>query len=254
MFWRRSISQRTEPLWSTVIERLRVASSAETGPGRARAALVFALARSGDVPGAKAEVERLVAMPKAHPLLPLLRAFADRTKPAAIVDAGAAVATETRDAGKGSKHAAGAGGGIPSDSRELVTQGERARAKGDYERARAHSSPLRSIASPNDSEALAGLAAIAYAQHDLSGARASYKRVLAINPNYMPAVVGLADVEWDSGDKATATRMYEGHRRPVPGGRLSGAREAARRGRRLMRQALVAAAVRARIGHGPSCM
>ncbi|MDF2693176.1 MAG: repeat protein, partial [Labilithrix sp.] len=44
---------------------------------------------------------------------------------------------------------------------------------------------------------------------DLSGARASYKRVLAINPNYMPAVVGLADVEWDSGDKATATRMYK---------------------------------------------
>ena len=48
-----------EPLWPTVVERLKAASSVETGPGRARAALVFALARSGDAAGAKAEVERL---------------------------------------------------------------------------------------------------------------------------------------------------------------------------------------------------
>lgn len=207
-----------EPLWPTVIERLKVASSAETGPGRARAALVFALARSGDVAGAKAEVDRLNAMPKPHPLLPLLRSFAERAKPTSKLDAGVAdaavSATATRDAGGGGKVAAaghgggGGGGGLPSDPRELVTQGERARVRGDYERART----LFSAAidkNPNDSEALAGLAAIAYAQRDLNGARASYKRVLAINPNYMPAVVGLADVEWDSGDKATATRMYK---------------------------------------------
>src|SRR5204863_1563622 len=30
-----------EPLWSTVLERLRVAAGVETGPGRARAALVY---------------------------------------------------------------------------------------------------------------------------------------------------------------------------------------------------------------------
>jgi hypothetical protein len=67
-----------EPLWPTVIARLKTASSAETGPGRARAALVYALARSGDGQAAKEEVDRLAAMPKAHPLLPLLRAFSDR--------------------------------------------------------------------------------------------------------------------------------------------------------------------------------
>ena len=33
--------------------------------------------------------------------------------------------------------------------------------------------------------------------------------VLAINPNYMPALIGLADVEWDSGDKASAIKMYK---------------------------------------------
>jgi predicted Zn finger-like uncharacterized protein len=208
-----------EPLWSTVIERLKTAAGTETGPGRARAALVFALARSGDAQGAKAEVDRLSAMSKPHPLLPLLRAFADHTKPVGkldggVADASAAAATSAHDAGKatGRPGAAGGGGGgggaIPNDARELVTQGERARARGDFDRART----LYSAAvdkNPNDSEALAGLAAIAYAQHDLNGARASYKRVLAINPNYMPAVVGLADVEWDSGDKATAMKMYK---------------------------------------------
>lgn len=205
-----------EPLWSMVVERLKVASSAETGPGRARAALVYALARSGDGAGAKAEVERLVAMTRAHPLLPLLRAFADRAVPSAARDAGVsepvASAASVPDAGAAARPAGGGAGGgggaLPTDVRALVSQGERARVKGDYERARA----LFTAAvekNPSDSEALTGLAAIAYAQRDLAGARASYKRVLSINPNYMPAVVGLADVEWDAGDKVTASKMYK---------------------------------------------
>jgi tetratricopeptide (TPR) repeat protein len=204
-----------EPLWPTVIDRLKTAASAETGPGRARAALVFALARSGDGAGAKAEVDRLAAMPRVHPLLPLLRAFADKTKPSpsAKLDAGLdgaiAMGEMTIDAGKGLHGPVGpGGGGMPTDVRELVAQGEKARVKGDYERAKT----LFTAAvdkNPNDSEALSGLASIAYAQRDLNGARASYKRVLAINPNYMPALVGLADVEWESGDKAGATKMYK---------------------------------------------
>jgi predicted Zn finger-like uncharacterized protein len=206
-----------EPLWPTVIERLKTASSAENGPGRARAALVFALARSGDVAGAKAEIDRLAAMPRPHPLLPLLRGFTDRAKPTSKLDAGvadAAAAPEGTDAKRpatathGGGESSGGGGALPGDPRQLVAQAERARSKGDYERARTlYLAALDK--NPNDSEALAGLAAIAYAQRDLAGARASYKRVLAINPNYMPALVGLADVEWDSGDTATAIKMYK---------------------------------------------
>ena len=195
-----------EPLWSTVIDRLKVAASAETGPGRARAALVFALARSGDGASARAEVDRLSAMPKAHPLLPLLRGFADRTKPLRDAGADAAVAELVFDAGVVKRGRAG--GAVPSDGRQLVLQGERARAKGEYDKARTFFGSAIDK-NPSDSEALAGLAAISYAQRDLAGARASYKRVLSINPNYMPALVGLADVEWDSGDKATATKMYK---------------------------------------------
>jgi predicted Zn finger-like uncharacterized protein len=205
-----------EPLWPTVIERLKTASSAESGPGRARAALIYALARSGDTAGAKAEVDRLAAMSKPHPLLALLRAYVDRSKSQAKLDAGvgdASVASaEVVDAGKPGKVAAagggGGGGGISGDSRDLVLQAERARGKGDYDRART----LFSAAvdkNPNDSEALSGLAAIAHAQRDLAGARSAYKRVLSINPNYMPALVGLADVDWESGDKATATKAYK---------------------------------------------
>lgn len=211
-----------QPSWSSVIERLKLAASTESGAGRARAALVYALARSGDVPASKAELERLSAMPKAHPLLPLLRAYTDRAKPAAHADAGAVVAavasgaapavaaaaTPTPAEGQEPSKGAHKAGGLPTDARELLQQGERARAKGDYDRAKT----LFEAAiekNPSDSEALAGLGAIAYAQHDLNGARSAYKRVIGINPNYMPAVIGLADVEWDSGDRATATRMYK---------------------------------------------
>src|SRR5690606_17155491 len=86
--------------------------------------------------------------------------------------------------------------------------GEKARLKGDYETAKRMYNAAVEL-NPNDSEALAGLGAVAYAQRDLAGARTSYKRVLSVNPNYTPALVGLGDVEWDSGDRAAATKIYK---------------------------------------------
>jgi len=206
------------PLWSTVIERLRVAASAESGPGRARAALAYALARSGDVAAAKAEVDRLAAMSRQHALLPQLRAFADHAKPVAKVevvpDGGAlAAAKDPRaDAGRvGPRERVGGGGGepaLPSDARQIVAQAEAARAKGDLDRALT----LYQAAvdrNGSDAEALHGLASIAYARRDLNAARAGYKRVLSINPSYVPALVGLGDVDWESGDRATAMKTYK---------------------------------------------
>ncbi|MBS2012799.1 MAG: zinc-ribbon domain-containing protein [Deltaproteobacteria bacterium] len=202
-----------EPLWSPVIERLRVAASTESGPGRARAALAFALARSGDVAAAKAEVERLASMSRPHVLLPLLRGFADRAKPSPknetvdvhALDAGPAVIDPKHPA---DRHATGAVAGGSSDPRVLVSQAEKARAKGEYDKALAlYNTALEHNA--NDTEALSGLAAIAYARRDLNGARASYKRVLSINPSYVPALVGVGDVDWDSGDKTSAMRAYK---------------------------------------------
>lgn len=196
-----------EPLWSTVLERLRVAASAETGPGRARAALVYALVRSGDVPGAKLELERLASMPRPHALALFLRAYTERgggTVASAPKIADAGVPDAAIDAGKDAPTKEVPG----KDPRGLVLQAEHARAKGQWDKA----SQLYAAAldrNPNDTEALSGLAAIAHSRRDLNGARASYKRVLSINPSYVPALVGLADVEWDAGDKAAAMKNYK---------------------------------------------
>jgi predicted Zn finger-like uncharacterized protein len=203
----------SEPLWSTVIERLKIATSAESGPGRARAALAYALVRSGDVAGAKAEVDRLATMSKPHPLLPLLRAFVDHAKPST---APAGAATSGDDAGTISAMALPDAGrvrgegkaSLPTDARQLVAQAEKARARGDLDRAQS----LFAAAidrNPNDTEALNGLASIAHSRHDLNGARASYKRVLSINPSYVPALVGVGDVDWESGDRASAMKTYK---------------------------------------------
>ncbi|WP_441289988.1 zinc-ribbon domain-containing protein [Sorangium sp. KYC3313] len=70
------------PSWAAVVERLRTAASIEQSPGRARALLVYALARSGDLAAARAENERLLATSRQHPLARPLRAFIDRLEKA----------------------------------------------------------------------------------------------------------------------------------------------------------------------------
>ncbi|HEX3343643.1 MAG TPA: zinc-ribbon domain-containing protein, partial [Polyangiaceae bacterium] len=80
----------SDPLWTTVIDRLRLAAAGEGNAGRARAALVYALAKSGDVVGAKAELAKLDALTRPYPLLPQLHAFVDRAPAKASVDGGAA--------------------------------------------------------------------------------------------------------------------------------------------------------------------
>lgn len=70
------------PSWAAVVERLRTAASIEQSPGRARALLVYALARSGDLAAARAENERLLATSRPHLLARPLRAFIDRLEKA----------------------------------------------------------------------------------------------------------------------------------------------------------------------------
>lgn len=71
-----------KPDWSTVISRLRTAVGGEGNAGRARALLVYAMARSNDMPGAKAELERLKSLTRPHPLIGALTGYlarADKT-------------------------------------------------------------------------------------------------------------------------------------------------------------------------------
>jgi tetratricopeptide (TPR) repeat protein len=203
------------PLWSTVIDRLKIAAAVESGPGRARAALVYALARSGNGAAAKEELDRLKSLPRQHVLVPQLAAFVEKARGTqAKGDAGAPIGSATMaatevapDPKNAGRPGAGGGDGLSRDPRALVAGGEKARLKGDYENAKRLYNAAVEI-NPNDSEALAGLGAVAYAQRDLPGARSYYKRVLSVNPNYTPALVGLGDVEWDSGDRSAAMKIY----------------------------------------------
>jgi tetratricopeptide (TPR) repeat protein len=216
-----------EPLWTTVLDRLRFAAAGEGSAGRARAALVYALVKSGDAVGAKAELAKLDALPRPYPVLAALHGYVDRSAvKAAAADAGAAVAAKPEGstpaataAGQppsaASPAAAGAapagggggggGGGGAGDGMQAATQAIR---KGDWERARQIYDALITR-NPNDSEALCGIGDVARAQGDSAGAIAAYKRVIATNPSYLPALLGIADTQWVTGDHASATKGYK---------------------------------------------
>jgi tetratricopeptide (TPR) repeat protein len=210
----------SEPLWPMILERLRIAAAGEGDAGRARAALVYALARSGDAAGAKAELEKLGGLARPYPLIGALRAFITRSAaqakdagaPGALAGMGASTATVDVSALPHTARGGGGGGGGggfsgATDSRLLLQQAESAKAAHDWDRARAlYSSALAQNSS--DSEALAGLGDCDHAGHDLASAASYYKRALTANPVYLPALVGLADVEWETGDKDEAQKTY----------------------------------------------
>ena len=213
-----------DPPWPVVIERLRAAAAGEGTAGRARAALVYALARSGDTASASAELDRLIFQAKPHTLVPYLRSFVDRTKaskgdggaPLPTVDVNKLPVQAAAANGGGGNGGGGATGGavaaaganIPSDPRVILQMAESAKGRNDLPRARAL---FEAAVAKNagDSEALAGLGDVSHAEKDLPGAQTFYRRALAANPTYLPALVGLGDVQWESGDRATAQKTYK---------------------------------------------
>jgi tetratricopeptide (TPR) repeat protein len=218
-----------EPLWTTVIDRLRFAAAGEGNAGRARAALTYALAKSGDMVGAKAELAKLDALPRPYPDLANLHAFIDHSPVAAGgpgakpgPDAGVATAGSKGEAAAAAAplapspqgvQGAGAQGGAAQPAAAPAAGGDGLQAasqairKGDWERARQIYDALVAR-NPSDSEALCGLGDVARAQGDNGGAIAAYKHVISINPSYLPALLGLADTEWASGNKAGAVQGY----------------------------------------------
>jgi tetratricopeptide (TPR) repeat protein len=219
----------SEPLWKTVIERLRLAAAGEGSAGRARAALVYALAKSGDAAGAKAELTKLDALTRPYPDLPALHAFVDHESSKVAADAGgpAASARPTNapqattgqaaggQAGVGATDVSGGGGAgnhgtsdaIPTDPRVAIQAAAMAVKTGQLVHAR---QIYESIVTrnPGDSEALAGLGDIARLDGDPPLAISRYKRAIAVNPSYLPALLGLADTQWSSGDKGSAVHGY----------------------------------------------
>ncbi len=196
--------------YTEIIQRLRLAAASEGKLGRGRAALVYALARSGDAAQARKEIEQVAELPR-QPLIGALRSYVDRA-PSAVdggaVASGVAAASAPGVAPIAAGNAAAAvGAPASSDPRVLLLQAEDAKKKGDLDRARSlYESAIAK--EPSNSEALAGLAEVAERKGDLATAKASYKSALVVNPGYLPARLGYANALWGLGDKAGAQKAY----------------------------------------------
>ncbi|HWA72136.1 MAG TPA: tetratricopeptide repeat protein [Polyangiaceae bacterium] len=210
------------PSWSSIIDRLQVAVSGERVPGRAHAALVYALARGGRLAEAEAEVSKLDASPNAALLIDELKSFLKRYGKSSDGGASAAVAAvdprklgkldtspaeEPRPASEAQRAPSGeeARGG---DFRKSLSDAADAMRKGDV--SRAQDLYLKVLSDqPGNTEALAGLADVARRRNNPGEAARLYDRVLDNNPSYLPALMARADLQWESGNKKAAVALYK---------------------------------------------
>jgi predicted Zn finger-like uncharacterized protein len=201
------------PVWSSVIDRLRAAASAEGEYGRARAALIYALSRAGMAAEAESEFAKIEARAKPHPLLEELRSFLARANGGSAAISAAKsrdlpVEPSTPPAMGGSPNISeSAPGATKSDFRTRLAQAAVAFGRGDMASAEElYASVLAE--QPSNTEALSGLGDVARKRNDLASAAKYYDRVLTQNPSYLPALVASADQKWDSGDRAAALVLY----------------------------------------------
>jgi predicted Zn finger-like uncharacterized protein len=218
------------PVWASVIDRLRTAAAGEREAGRARAALIYALARADRVAEARAELTKLEAQTKPHPLLDELRGFMSRfaATPAAV-PSGLAVVDPSKLPKLDTSVAAEekAGSGIPGDFRAALSQGATAARAGDLARAEMlYNAALAD--QPGNVEALSGLGDVARRRGDAARAAQLYDQVLAQNPSYLPAMIASADQKWASGNRAGALALYRRIVEQVGTGSDFGARAQAR--------------------------
>src|SRR5205814_5690397 len=108
------------PNWAAVLDRLKSAAAGESNPGRARGALVYAFARSGDMVLAKTELDKVAASPRPYALLPDLRAFVSH----------GISATPEVDAGKRDAAASASAEPHPAPEARPATEGARAEGEG----------------------------------------------------------------------------------------------------------------------------
>jgi tetratricopeptide (TPR) repeat protein len=212
------LGQPTSP-WATVVERLRVAAG-PAGSDRARAALVYALAKSGDAAGAKAELTKLDAEKRPYPLLPELHAWlgtdhattsaaTSLQAPSAPSASSAAPAPSVADSStsRGAPAAPPAGDASRARGPSTIQAANQAVSRGEFERAeRIYQGILAT--NPDDSQALTGLGDVLRLRTDPWGAIEAYQHAMRVNPSYLPAQLGLADTQWSQGDQSGAAKSY----------------------------------------------
>ena len=182
-----------KPLYGAVIERLRAAATIEQNLGRARSTLVYALAKSGDLVGAKTELAKLSAGSRTSPLAKPLVAFVARLE---------------KEAGGVPSLAAGPDGDVPDDPRECMKLAAQAQKKGNLKRAEQLFAAVL-VKNPDDPDAMSGLGDVARASKDTARASKYYEQALAKKPDHLPSLVALADMRWDGGDRPGAVELYK---------------------------------------------
>ncbi|MEB2325135.1 MAG: tetratricopeptide repeat protein [Sorangiineae bacterium] len=220
------------PGWSSVIDRLQTAAGGERALGRARAALVYALARAGRVADAKSELATIDARSRPHPLLAELTAFVKRFSD--VADAGPAAEAEVATVDPASlpkldtsRRTGDDDAPLAGDFRGQLERASAALARGDLTTA---SNLYGAVLAkqPGNTEALAGLAEVARKRKDPDQAEKLYDQVLEQNPSYLPALMGRADQKWDAGDRKGAIALYRRVLEQAGGGSSYGQRAAAR--------------------------
>ncbi len=214
---------QTPPPWASVLDRLRLAAAAEWSSGRAHAALLYALTKSGDLAAARGEMVKLDALPRPYPCLANLRALlvaATPPPPAATDTHDAGAPDAAPDAARAPKAASqGASDDESSDTTPAGPLLAANQAMGVHDYGRAEQIYQAILTSqPNDSQALSGLGDIARARGDTQGAISAYRRAVSVNPSYLPALLGLADTQWFGGDKAAAVSGYKNIEEHFPEG------------------------------------
>ncbi len=195
--------REASPPWQSVVDRLSKAAGDEGDLGRARALLVYALARSGDLKRARSELDRIIHLAHPHPLKAALTKFLDRADkgelPAARVDDLPSAAGTTQPS-VGTGKPTGDAGSLLAQAHEAYARHDLSRAEKLYQTVLDHD--------PQNGEAVAGLAAVAREEGQLGRADALYKRSLEDNNGYIPAIVSAADLKWETGQKDAAVDLY----------------------------------------------
>jgi predicted Zn finger-like uncharacterized protein len=225
------------PVWPSVIERLRAAAAGEREPGRARATLIYALVRASRLGEADSEFKKLEASARPHALLDELKGFLERHRAAAGAESDAgkqAAAVDPRklpvlDTSSPSEpEAKRAPAERPSgDFRAKLTQAAAAVRAGRLDEAEQLFNAVL-VEQPGNVEAVAGLGDVARRRGDSATANRMYDRVLQQNPSYLPALLASADHKWDSGDRKGAVALYKRVVEQAGPGSEYGSRAAAR--------------------------
>jgi tetratricopeptide (TPR) repeat protein len=176
--------------------------------GLARAALIYALVRAGQLEEARAELASLTASPRPHLLLGELNAFVRRAGEPDAGEADAETASVEAEAPSALDQTAPAERPVAAaaDYRDQLVRARSALGRGRLAEA---DELYRAVLAkdPSNTEALTGLADVARARNDPRSTEL-YDQALAKNPSYLPALMARADQKWSNGDRNGAVTLY----------------------------------------------